>query len=79
VRAEKTDGPITPRLLTVAEAAQMLNVSRAQMFRILKAKQLPVLKIGRLSRIRPEAVEEYIARLDELSRSAGSRTFPRVA
>jgi excisionase family DNA binding protein len=63
----------------VAEAAQMLNVSRAQMFRILKAKQLPVLKIGRLSRIRPEAVDEYIARLDTLSRAAAKPTLPRVA
>jgi hypothetical protein len=49
------------------------------MFRILKAGEVPVLKIGRLSRVRPEAVEEYITQLDSLSQRPGSSTLPRVA
>jgi excisionase family DNA binding protein len=74
--ADAVDGP---RLLTIAQAARYLNVSRAQMFRIAKAREVPVLKIGRLSRVRPEALEEYIGRLDTLSRSPGSPTLTRVA
>lgn len=73
------DGVDSPRLFTVAQAARYLNVSRAQMFRILKAGEVTGLKIGRLTRVRPEALEEYIDRLDGLSRSPGSPTLTRAA
>jgi excisionase family DNA binding protein len=78
VRAE--DGGLSsPRLLTVMDVARMLNVSKAQMFRILKAGQIPVVKIGRLSRLRPEAVEEYIVRMEGLPPDDGGPTLPRAA
>lgn len=67
------------RLLTVMDVARMLNVSKAQMFRILKAGQIPVVKIGRLSRLRPEAVEEYIVRMEGLPPDDGGPTLPRAA
>jgi len=58
-----TEGPQQPeRLLTVMEAADLLAVSRATMWRILKRGDLPSVTVGeRAIRIRAEDLRQYIA------------------
>ena len=57
----------TRLLLTVAEAAEQLNLSRTLMWRIIARGHVPVVKIGRLTRIRPEALRAFVERLTEAS------------
>jgi excisionase family DNA binding protein len=50
------------RLLTAADAAEILNVSLRSVRRLIKSQKLPVVRIGRAVRIRPEALATLIAR-----------------
>lgn len=52
-------------LLTVAEAADQLQVSRTEMFRIIARGEVRVIKIGRLTRLRPETLRAFVERLEE--------------
>ena len=45
------------RLLTVDEVAQMWQVSTRTIRRMIKKKQIPVIRIGRAIRIRPKDVD----------------------
>jgi excisionase family DNA binding protein len=47
-------------LLTVAGVAKILNVSPRSVRRLIKDVKLPVVHVGRLVRIRPEALEAFI-------------------
>ena len=47
-------------LLTIAEAAEQLTISRTEMWRIIRRGFIPVVKIGRLTRIRPEALVAFV-------------------
>lgn len=42
---------MTPRLLTLDDAANLLGVSRSTVERLIRAGRLPVVRIGRLVRI----------------------------
>lgn len=50
-------------LLTVEEAAQRLRVSRTTMFGLIKSGEVESVQIGRLRRIRPDALTAYTQRL----------------
>jgi excisionase family DNA binding protein len=52
-------------LLTVEEAAEVLRVGRSLMYEMIARGAIKTVRIGRLRRIRPEALAEYIASLDE--------------
>jgi excisionase family DNA binding protein len=52
-------------LLTVEEAADVLRVGRSLMYEMIARGAIKTVRIGRLRRIRPEALAEYIASLDE--------------
>jgi excisionase family DNA binding protein len=49
------------RLLRIEDVADRLAVSRAMVFKLVAQGDLPSVRIGRAVRIRPGAVEEYIA------------------
>ena len=53
---------IRPLLLTVEEAAKALSCGRSTIFKLMNAGELPSITVGRLRRIRPEAVDEFIRR-----------------
>lgn len=53
---------IDRRALRVEEAAQALNISRARCYELVQSGELESFTLGRSRRIRPEAVEELIAR-----------------
>jgi excisionase family DNA binding protein len=55
---------IDRRLLTVAEAAEMLNLSRAEAYRMVQRNELPSArfgKFGKLLRVPVSAVDAVIA------------------
>jgi excisionase family DNA binding protein len=49
-------------LFSVREAAEQLGVSRAYMYQLLRPTgPVPWVRLGRLRKIRPEALEDYVA------------------
>ena len=49
-------------LLTGEEIAKILHVSRAYAYQLMRLRIIPTVKIGRSVRVRPEDLEEFIAR-----------------
>lgn len=50
-------------LLTVEEAAARLRIGRTSMYRLIKTGEIESVPVGRLRRIAPEALVEYVNRL----------------
>lgn len=49
------------KLLTVAEAAPLVNMSRQGLYAAIRARQFPALHIGRRIRIPQSSVQQWIA------------------
>ena len=49
--------------LTIREACDAFRVGRTTLYRIIKSGRLPVLKIGRATRIRVSDLERWVASL----------------
>ncbi|MCB0894119.1 MAG: helix-turn-helix domain-containing protein [Nocardioides sp.] len=62
----------TPRFLTLADVAEVLNTSSAQVYALVRRGDLPAIKIGGRGQWRVESaqLEDYIARM-----YAETRTF----
>jgi excisionase family DNA binding protein len=62
----------TPRFLTLADVAEVLNTSSAQVYALVRRGELPAIKIGGRGQWRVEAtqLEEFIQRM-----YADTRTF----
>lgn len=54
-------GHLTGPLLTVAEVAEVLRVSNMTVYRLIKAGELPALRVGKNYRIRESELEAYLA------------------
>ena len=52
--------PAEKLLLTPEEAARRLGLSRTHIFRLIATRQLRSIKIGRLRRISPGALDEFV-------------------
>jgi len=50
-------------LLTPEEAAEVLNISRATVYDLMRLRALHSVKIGRSRRIPTSAVDDYVTRL----------------
>jgi excisionase family DNA binding protein len=50
------------RLLTVAEVAQIMRLSKMTVYRMVNSGQLPALKMGRSVRIPEHVVDDYLRR-----------------
>ena len=50
-------------LISTQQVADRLGVSRSQVYALIRKDQFQVCKIGRLTRIRIEEVDQYIQRL----------------
>jgi excisionase family DNA binding protein len=57
--------PGTPRFLTLADVAETLNTSSAQVYALVRRGELPAIKIGGRGqwRVEASALEDYIQRL----------------
>ncbi|NLE71868.1 MAG: helix-turn-helix domain-containing protein [Actinomycetales bacterium] len=63
-----------PRFLTLADVAEILNISMTQAYSLVKSGDLPALKIGGEGkggqwRVEADRLEEYIARMYERTRA----------
>ncbi|MEZ5117129.1 MAG: helix-turn-helix domain-containing protein [Candidatus Nanopelagicales bacterium] len=54
-----------PRFLTLADVAEVLNISAAQAYALVRAGDLRAIKVGGRGqwRVEAEALEDYIARM----------------
>jgi excisionase family DNA binding protein len=52
---------MVPDLLTVEKAAQVMAVSPSYVYKLVRSKQLPAVKIGTSVRLRPSDLEAFIA------------------
>ena len=50
------------RFLTVAEVAAIVRVSTMTVYRLIKAGDLPAVRVGKSYRLREEDVDAYLAR-----------------
>jgi excisionase family DNA binding protein len=57
----QSSGPITGPLLTVAEVAGVLRVSNMTVYRLIKAGDLPALRVGKNYRIRESELEAFLS------------------
>lgn len=58
---------MAPRFLTLADVAEVLNVSAAQVYALVRSGELRAIKVGGRGqwRVEADALEEYIARMYE--------------
>lgn len=56
---------VNHRLLRVAEVAEQLGISRSKAYQLVSAGTIKSVQIGRSRRVKQEAVDAYLADLDE--------------
>ena len=49
-----------PFLLTIPQAAEMMNISEAMVYKLIQNQSLPVVKLGRATRIRYAALDMWL-------------------
>lgn len=66
-----SSGPTTPRFLQLADVAEILNTSTAQVYALVRRGELPAIKIGGRGQWRVESseLEAFIQRSYEATRS----------
>lgn len=55
---------MNPLLLKPDEAARVLGISRSRYYELIAAGEIKTVKIGASRRVTPEALAEYVARLE---------------
>jgi excisionase family DNA binding protein len=61
----------SPRLLlTVEEAADRIGICRSNMFKLIRQGHVKSVKVGRLRRVTPAALEDFVQRLSAPTDSA---------
>ena len=62
---------MSPRFLTLADVTEILNISAAQAYALVRSGELPAIQIGKRLQWRVEAteLEAYIARMYEQTRA----------
>lgn len=53
--------PAVEGLLTLVEAGEVLGIGRTRMYQLVRRKELPVVRVGRLVRVRKADLEAWIA------------------
>jgi excisionase family DNA binding protein len=53
---------VRPSFLTVAEVADILRVSTMTVYRLVKAGDLPAVRVGKSYRLREDDIDAYLAR-----------------
>ena len=55
-----------PLLLTIKEVQDVTRLGRTKVYELMRDGQLPVVRIGRAIRVRREALEQWLASLEEV-------------
>ena len=63
------------RLFTVSEVAELFQLSRATVYRLMNAGRLAFVQIGGRKRFRQELIEHFLNQAQELTSSAAHRTL----
>lgn len=69
--------PATKLLFTVTEAAAVLSMSRASLYRLIRGGEVPTLKIGAMTRVTAAALDSYVSSLQR--RATQGSTWPSRA
>jgi len=56
----REDVIIDERLLKPSEVAEFLNISRAMSYRLLQSGKIPVIRINRIVRVRPNDLQKFL-------------------
>jgi excisionase family DNA binding protein len=56
-------------LLTVEEAAGLLSIGRTRLFALIRTGQLASVRVGSSRRVTPEALQQYVERLNGAQRT----------
>ena len=56
--------PVQPLYFTVEDVAKQLQMSRSKVYELIAYKGLPVTHFGRLARIKPERLQEWLAQYE---------------
>ena len=62
MREKQPDEGRTARMMTVSEVSEYLRISRASVYRLVKMKEIPVIRIGRQLRFRKDVIEEWLSK-----------------
>jgi len=54
-----------PLLITVDEAAQMLSMGRTKLYDLIRYEGFPVVRFGKMVRIRPSDLQEWLEKRKE--------------
>ena len=57
-----TDLTYVTRLLKPEEVASLLSISRSFAYHLLQTRAIPVVRLGKACRVRPQDLEDYIER-----------------
>jgi excisionase family DNA binding protein len=58
--SDSSDDRAVTRLLTVAEVANVMRVSRMTVYRLIRRAQLKAIRVGRNYRVRQADLDEYL-------------------
>jgi putative molybdopterin biosynthesis protein len=61
---------VEEELLTPAEVAEILKVSNASAYNILKRGEIPIVRIGKMVRVRRKDLEKYIYEMTSLGKES---------
>jgi len=61
--APSSSSTVPQLLLTVEESAKQLRICRSSMYKLIGSGEVESVQIGRLRRIKPSALEDYVQRL----------------
>jgi excisionase family DNA binding protein len=50
------------KLLTIADVAQVLGISRGSVYRLMRSGELPAIRVGERARFEPTDVRAYLER-----------------
>ncbi|MET1088932.1 MAG: helix-turn-helix domain-containing protein [Arthrobacter sp.] len=69
------EGQQSTRFLTVAEVAQLTRLSKATVYRLVRAGRIPAVRFGRSYRVTEAAVHEYITKAAVHGEDPGTGVF----
>jgi len=54
-----------PLLITVADAAEMLKISRTTLYDMIRYESFPVVRFGKLVRVNPKKMQEWLEQREQ--------------
>jgi excisionase family DNA binding protein len=55
-----------PQIMTIDEAAKYLRIHKSTMYRLIKKKQIPAIKVGGRWRFRKDKIDSWLSRNENI-------------